>query len=80
MEIICLDTDILIAHKRSKQKNNTRLYQLSLSYQFAVTTITAYELYKGDNSDEDIFWSNFFSKVTMLDFSLKAAMQAGRNI
>ncbi len=75
--MICLDTDILIAHKRAKQKNLTKLYKLSLQYSFAVTTITAYELYRGDNSNEDIFWSRFFSKVTMLDFSLNAAKQAG---
>lgn len=70
--MICLDTNILIAHKRAKQKNSTKLYQLSIQYSFAATTITAYELYRGDNSDEDIFWSNFFSKIFMLDFSVKA--------
>ena len=78
MEIICLDTNILIAHKRSKQKDTTRLYQLSTQYSFAVTSITAYELYRGDNSAEDAFWSNFFSKITMLDFTVAAAMEAGK--
>ncbi len=78
MEMICLDTNILIAHKRAKQKNATKLYQLSTQYSFAVTTITAYELYRGDNSDEDIFWANFFLQITMLDFTIKAAMQAGK--
>ena len=76
--MICLDTNILIDHKRSKQKDITRLYKLSTQYSFAVTSITAYELYRGDNSAEDIFWSNFFSKVTMLDFTATAAMQAGK--
>jgi tRNA(fMet)-specific endonuclease VapC len=78
MEMICLDTNILIAHKRSKQKDTTRLYQLSSQYSFAVTTITAYELYRGDNSAEDAFWSTFFSKITILDFTLTAAMEAGK--
>ena len=78
MEVICLDTNILIAHKRAKQKDTTRLYQLSSQYSFAVTSITAYELYKGDNSTEDIFWTKFFSQITMLDFSLQAAMEAGK--
>ena len=31
-----------------------------------------------DNSKEDIFWSNFFSQIVILDFSLKAAMSAGK--
>ena len=78
MEMICLDTNILIAHKRSRQKDTTRLYQLSTQYSFAVTSITAYELYRGDNSAEDAFWSNFFSKITMLDFTFMSAMEAGR--
>jgi tRNA(fMet)-specific endonuclease VapC len=78
MEMIYLDTNILIAHKRSTQKDATKLYHLSTTYLFAVTTVTAYELFRGDNSNEDIFWSNFFSKVTMLEFSLKAAMEAGK--
>ncbi len=78
MEMICLDTNILIAHKRAKQKDSTKLYQLSANYSFAVTTITAYELYRGDNSNEDIFWFNFFDQITILDFSLKAAMEAGK--
>ncbi len=78
MEIICLDTNILIDHKRARQKDTTKLYNLSTKYSFAVTTITAYELYRGDNSNEDIFWTNFFAKVTMLDFSLSAAMAAGK--
>ncbi len=78
MEMICLDTNILIDHKRSKQKDTTRLYQLSTRYSFAVTSITAYELYRGDNSAEDAFWLNFFSKITMLDFTATAAMEAGK--
>ena len=78
MEIICVDTNLLIAHKRSKQKQTTRLYQLSTSYSLAITSITAYELYRGDNSAEDIFWSDFFSKIIMLDFTVAAAAEAGK--
>ena len=78
MEIICLDTNILINHKRSKQKDTTKLYRLSTQYSFAVTSITAYELYRGDNSAEDAFWSSFFSKITMLDFNQASAMEAGK--
>ncbi len=42
MEIICLDTNVLIAHKRAKKpdKDKTFLYQLTLKpYQFAVSSI-----------------------------------------
>lgn len=78
MEMICVDTNLLIDHKRSRQKHTTRLYQLSTVYLLAATSITAYELYRGDNSEEDNFWSGFFAKITMLDFTVAAAMQAGR--
>ena len=78
MEMICLDTNILIDHKRAKLKDRTKLYQLSSEYSFAVMTITAFELYRGDNSIEDKFWSTFFSKITILEFSLKASMEAGK--
>ena len=76
--MICLDTNILISHKRSKQKDTTRLYELSTQYSLAVTSITAYELFRGDNSAEDAFWSSFFSKITMLDFNQSSAMKAGK--
>ncbi|MCW3113531.1 MAG: PilT protein domain protein [Segetibacter sp.] len=78
MEMICLDTNILISHKRSKQKNTIRLYKLSTQYSFAVTSITAYELFTGDNSAEDAFWLNFFSKIIMLDFNQSSAMEGGK--
>lgn len=77
MEMICLDTNLLISHKRAKDKNSTKLYELSKQYAFAITTISAYELYRGDNSVEDRFWMDFFSRITMLDFTLQAATEAG---
>ena len=46
MDLICLDTNILIAHKRAKQaeKDKTLLYNLTLkTYRFAVSNITQHE-------------------------------------
>ncbi len=43
MDMICLDTNILIAHKRAKtqDKSKTELYRLSAhGYRFAVSSIT----------------------------------------
>lgn len=81
MEIICLDTNVLIAHKRAKKavKDKTLLYQLTLeSYQFAVSIITVYELLRGDNSDEDLYWKAMFSNMKILPFDLGCAEQAAR--
>ena len=77
MEIICLDTDILIAHKRAKEKDKTKFFQLSSQFRFAVSVITTYELLRGDNSVEDKFWKNFFTQLTILDMDMECAEIAG---
>jgi predicted nucleic acid-binding protein len=77
MDLICLDTNILIDHRRAKDKTLTRLFQFSQTYSFAITTITVYELFRGDDSNEDQFWSQFFNRVAILDFTQGAAQQAG---
>lgn len=79
MEIICLDTNILIEYWRAKKdvKDKTKLVALSSHYQFAVCVITAYELLRGDNSEEDKFWKNFFAQVTIFDMDINCAEIAG---
>jgi tRNA(fMet)-specific endonuclease VapC len=79
MEIICLDTNVLIAHKRAKKadKDKTFLYRLATkSYQFAVSSITVYELLRGDNQDEDAYWKVMFNNMTVLDFDSNCAEHA----
>jgi tRNA(fMet)-specific endonuclease VapC len=79
MEIICLDTNVLIAHKRAKKadKDKTFLYLLTTkSYQFAVSSITVYELLRGDNQDEDAYWKVMFNNMTVLDFDSNCAEHA----
>ena len=79
MEIICLDTNVLIAHKRAKKpdKDKTFLYLLTLKpYQFAVSSITVYELLRGDNQDEDAYWKAMLSNMTALNFDSHCAEYA----
>ena len=81
MEIICLDTNVLIAHKRAKKadKDKTFLYRLTLqSYRLAVSSITVYELLRGDNNDEEAYWKAMFSNMTVLDFDSHCAEQAAK--
>ncbi len=54
MALICLDTNILIDHRKSKDKSSTLLFRLSSLYSFAVTSVTVFELWKGDNSGEPV--------------------------
>jgi predicted nucleic acid-binding protein len=65
MELICIDTTILIDHRRTKDKSNSLLFRLSANFSLAVTAITVFELWKGDNTGEDAFWAQLFSKMTL---------------
>ncbi len=79
MDLICLDTNVLIAHKRAKKadKDKTLLYQLSTQgYRFAVSSITVYELLRGDNQDEDRYWKTIFANMEILPFDPSCAEQA----
>jgi predicted nucleic acid-binding protein len=81
MEMICLDTNVLIAHKRAKktEKDKTFLFKLSCKpYQFAVSSIIVYELFRGDNQDEDDYWKQMFSNMQVLDFDSNCAEYAAR--
>jgi len=81
MEIICLDTNVLIAHKRAKKsdKDQTFLFKLSKEFNsFAVSCITIYELLRGDNQDEDIYWKTMFSNMLVLDFDVNCAEHAAK--
>ena len=81
MEIICLDTNVLIAHKRAKKadKGNTFLFQLAAKpYHLAVSNITVYELLRGDNHDEDAYWKAMFVNMDLLDFDMGCAEHAAK--
>ncbi len=77
--MICLDTNVLITHKRAKkaEKNKTVLYQLTQqSYRFSISSITVYELLRGDNHDEDQYWQMMFTNMEILPLDLNCAQQA----
>lgn len=77
MELICLDTSILIDHRRAKDKSVSLLFRLSAKFSLAVTSITVFELWKGDNTGEDAFWEQLFSKMTLLDFDTESGKISG---
>ena len=79
--MICLDTNILIAHKRAKtaDKDKTELYRLTVQgYPFAVSCITVYELLRGDNQDEDRYWKTMFARMKILAFDAGCAEKAAK--
>jgi len=76
LEIICVDTDILIEYNRKKTKSESVLYRLTGGFDIAVTTITVYEIFRGDNQDEDRFWKGYFASIKVLPFSIETAETA----
>jgi predicted nucleic acid-binding protein len=64
---------------KKNDKDKTFLYQLTLeSYSFAVSIITVYELLRGDNTNEDLYWKAMFGNMTILPFDFNCAEQAAR--
>ncbi len=77
MEIICVDTNLLIKYFRSEKKHNTRLYELSHEYQIVLPVIVVYEFLCGQKDQEpDIFINNLLNSAGLLPFDLMCAQKA----
>ena len=75
--LICLDTSVLIDFFRKKDKSKSLFFKLTERYAFfAVSAITEYELYLGNSDEQNIFWDEFFSQITVLPFNTKTARQS----
>jgi len=75
--IICLDTSVLIDYYRKKDKSKSFFFELAGKYdEFAVSTITEFEVYCGSDEEKDLFWDNFFRKVNSLPFDSMANKKA----
>lgn len=75
--LILLDTTILIDLFRRKEKENSAFYQLSNSYnQFAVSTITRFEIFVGQRNIQNEFWGNFYKNIKILNFDDNCAVVA----
>jgi tRNA(fMet)-specific endonuclease VapC len=59
MEVICIDTSVLIDYYRKKDKINTFWYELSQKYRFSISAIVQYEILRGDKN-KDKFWHEIF--------------------
>lgn len=75
--MICLDTSVLIDFFRKKDKSKSFFFELADSYdEFAVSSVTEFEIYIGSNPDSDQFWDEFFQKIVSLPFDSLANKQA----
>jgi tRNA(fMet)-specific endonuclease VapC len=75
--IVCLDTSILIDFFRKKNKENSAFFKLTQNHSnFAVSTITEFEIYTGSTKEQIPFWDSFFDAVTVLPFDSETAKKA----
>ncbi|MDR2147435.1 MAG: type II toxin-antitoxin system VapC family toxin [Tannerella sp.] len=76
-KLICLDTSVLIDYYRKKNKAKSLFYQLTERYMlFSVSAISEYEIYMGSTEIQNIFWNEFFDKITIFPFDSKTAQIA----
>jgi tRNA(fMet)-specific endonuclease VapC len=76
-ELICLDTSVLIDFFRKKDKSKSFFYGLTKKYTlFCVSAITEYEILVGSKNETDVFWNDFFEKITVLPFDKYANVEA----
>jgi len=69
--MILLDTSVLIEMFRVKDKKTTFFYRLSTNNNdFAISILTHYEILRGCNSLQDIFWTNFLKNIKVIPFDL----------
>jgi tRNA(fMet)-specific endonuclease VapC len=75
--VICLDTSVLIDYYRKKDKSKSFFFSLADKYdEFAVSTITEFEVYIGSDKEKDLFWNEFFKKVISIPFDSFANKKA----
>ncbi len=77
MDVVCLDSSILIAYYRHKDKAQTRLFQLSIEFDtLVVPAVVEYEILRGEKHPSNPFWDEFFAKVRVLPFDSACAREA----
>jgi predicted nucleic acid-binding protein len=65
--MILLDTSVLIELFRTKDKAKTLFFQLSeKEEEFAVSSITHYEIYIGAHIEQVDFWKRFFYHINLI--------------
>lgn len=67
MEMICLDSSVLIEYYRKTRKEDSFLFQLAANYGFKIPAIVKYEVFKGDKK-KDPLWDTVLKDIEILSF------------
>jgi predicted nucleic acid-binding protein len=79
-KIILVDTSVLIDYFRKMDKANSVLVTLvKQRYDYCISSVTEYEIYRGALLGQMAFWDNLLEKVQVLPFD-KAASRVAVNI
>jgi predicted nucleic acid-binding protein len=74
---LLIDTSLLIDYFRSRDKNNSRLVQLSKQFdRLFISSITEFEVYSGATPGQLGFWRQLLLEIQVLPFDSKAAHSA----
>jgi tRNA(fMet)-specific endonuclease VapC len=75
--MILLDTSVLIEMFREKDKMTTFFYRLSFdNNDFAISILTHYEIFRGNNNVQNTFWTNFLKNIKIIPFDLISSNEA----
>lgn len=76
-EVVCLDTSVLIDYFRKKNKSNSYLFKLLDTHSnFAITSITAFEILRGSTESQVSFWTELFKNFEIYEFDFESAKLA----
>jgi tRNA(fMet)-specific endonuclease VapC len=78
MEIICIDSSVLIDHFRNQsKKTDTFFIELNKKFVITIPAVVWYEIHRGSNPAQDTFWDNLQDNITILPFDKDSAETAG---
>jgi len=76
-KIVLIDTSILIDYFRKTDKANSFLVALvKQGYDYCISSVTEYEIYRGALLGQIAFWDNLLQKVQVLPFDKAASRVA----
>jgi predicted nucleic acid-binding protein len=76
-KVILVDTSILIDYYRKTDKVNTTWVKLiHQGYEFAISTVTKYEIFTGVTPNQSAFWNSVLKLLNVMPFTENAVDKA----
>ena len=73
-KIVLVDTSVLIDYFRKTDKANSYLVAIvEQNYDYRISSVTEYEIYRGASLGQVSFWDNLLSKIQVLPFDKSAS-------